>query len=193
MKQIVFATNNKNKLREVREILGEQIEILSLEEIGCHEDIPETSDTIEGNAKQKATYIADKYHVDCFADDTGLEIEALNGAPGVYSARYAGMERGAGHNRRKVLTEMKDKENRKADFHTAIYLVLNGKHHLFEGTIFGHITHSERGMGGFGYDSIFVPDGYDKTFAELGDDIKNIISHRAIAIHKLVKFLLQQK
>ena len=190
MKKIVFATNNKNKIREVREILDNQIEILSLEEIDCHEDIPETSDTIEGNSKQKATYIADKYHVDCFADDTGLEIEALNGAPGVYSARYAGLEKGAGHNRRKVLDEMKDKENRKARFRTAIYLIRNGKHHLFEGIINGSITYAERGLGGFGYDSIFVPEGYDKTFAELGDDVKNKISHRAIAIQKLVKFLL---
>lgn len=192
MKKIVFATNNAHKLQEVSEILEDKIQIMNLKNIHCDEDIPETSDTIEGNAYQKANYIYEHYHVDCFADDTGLEVEALNGAPGVYSARYAGPQHNSKDNIRKLLTDMQDIENRNAQFRTAIVLILDGKIHLFEGTIKGTIIRSERGSGGFGYDSVFVPDGFEKTFAELGEEIKNKISHRAIATKKLVKFLLHE-
>lgn len=193
MKSLVFATNNKHKLQEVSEILGEQIKILTLKDIQCEEEIPETSDTIQGNAHQKANYIYTKYQVDCFADDTGLEVEALDGAPGVYSARYAGTAHDSQANRQKLLNEMRDKENRNAQFRTAILLILDGKKHLFEGTVKGTITHTEKGADGFGYDSIFIPEGYDKTFAELGEEIKNKISHRAEAVKKLAKFLLTHK
>lgn len=192
MKKIVFATNNAHKLQEVSEILEDKIQIMNLKDIHCEEEIPETSDTIEGNAYQKANYIYEHYHVDCFADDTGLEVEALNGAPGVYSARYAGPQHNSKNNIRKLLTDMQDIENRNAQFRTAIVLILDGKMHLFEGTIKGTIIRSERGSGGFGYDSVFVPDGFEKTFAELGEEIKNKISHRAIATKKLVKFLLHE-
>lgn len=192
MKKIVFATNNAHKLQEVSEILEDKIQIMNLKDIHCEEEIPETSDTIEGNAYQKANYIYGHYHVDCFADDTGLEVEALNGAPGVYSARYAGPQHNSKDNIRKLLTDMQDIENRTAQFRTAIVLILDGKMHLFEGTIKGTIIRSERGSGGFGYDSVFVPDGFEKTFAELGEEIKNKISHRAIATKKLVKFLLHE-
>lgn len=192
MKKIVFATNNAHKLQEVSEILENKIQIMNLKDIHCEEEIPETSDTIEGNAYQKANYIYEHYHVDCFADDTGLEVEALNGAPGVYSARYAGPQHNSKDNIRKLLTDMQDIENRNAQFRTAIVLILDGKIHLFEGTIKGTIIRSERGSGGFGYDSVFVPDGFEKTFAELGEEIKNKISHRAIATKKLVKFLLHE-
>lgn len=193
MKSLVFATNNKHKLQEVSEILGEQIKILTLKDIQCEEEIPETSETIQGNAHQKANYIYTKYQVDCFADDTGLEVEALDGAPGVYSARYAGTAHDFQANRQKLLNEMRDKENRNAQFRTAILLILDGKKHLFEGTVKGTITHTEKGADGFGYDSIFIPEGYDKTFAELGEEIKNKISHRAEAVKKLAKFLLTHK
>ena len=192
MKKIVFATNNAHKLQEVSEILEDKIQIMNLKDIHCEEEIPETSDTIEGNAYQKANYIYEHYHVDCFADDTGLEVEALNGAPGVYSARYAGPQHNSKDNIRKLLSDMQDIENRNAQFRTAIVLILDGKMHLFEGTIKGTIIRSERGSGGFGYDSVFVPDGFEKTFAELGEEIKNKISHRAIATKKLVKFLLHE-
>jgi XTP/dITP diphosphohydrolase len=192
MKKIVFATNNAHKLQEVSEILEDKIQIMNLKDIHCEEEIPETSDTIEGNAYQKANYIYEHYHVDCFADDTGLEVEALNGAPGVYSARYAGPQHNSKDNIRKLLTDMQDIENRNAQFRTAIVLIIDGKMHLFEGTIKGTIIRSERGSGGFGYDSVFVPDGFEKTFAELGEQIKNKISHRAIATKKLVKFLLHE-
>ena len=192
MKKIVFATNNAHKLQEVSEILEDKIQIMNLKDIHCDEEIPETSDTIEGNAYQKANYIYEHYHVDCFADDTGLEVEALNGVPGVYSARYAGPQHNSKDNIRKLLTDMQDIENRNAQFRTAIVLILDGKIHLFEGTIKGTIIRSERGSGGFGYDSVFVPDGFEKTFAELGEEIKNKISHRAIATKKLVKFLLHE-
>ena len=192
MKKIVFATNNAHKLQEVSEILEDKIQIMNLKDIHCEEEIPETSDTIEGNAYQKANYIYEHYHVDCFADDTGLEVEALNGAPGVYSARYAGPQHNSKDNIRKLLSDMQDIENRNAQFRTSIVLILDGKMHLFEGTIKGTIIRSERGSGGFGYDSVFVPDGFEKTFAELGEEIKNKISHRAIATKKLVKFLLHE-
>lgn len=190
MKRLVFATNNAHKLEEVSAILGDKIELLSLKDIGCHTDIPETADTLEGNALLKSSYIFDNYHLDCFADDTGLEVEALHGAPGVYSARYAG---GEGHdaqaNMLKLLREMEGKENRKAQFRTAISLILDGKQYLFEGIIKGKIIREKRGDSGFGYDPIFVPEGYNQTFAELGNDIKNKISHRALAVNKLCDFL----
>ena len=189
-RKLVFATNNAHKLEEVAAILGEQIELLSLNDIGCHADIPETADTLEGNALQKSSFIFKNYGLDCFADDTGLEVEALNGAPGVYSARYAG---GEGHdsqaNMLKLLRELEGKENRKAQFRTAISLILDGKEYLFEGVIKGEITKEKRGDSGFGYDPVFKPEGYDKTFAELGNDIKNKISHRALAVQRLCEFL----
>lgn len=190
MNKLVFATNNAHKLEEVSAILGDKIELLSLKDIGCHTDIPETADTLEGNALLKSSYIFDNYHLDCFADDTGLEVEALDGAPGVYSARYA---EGEGHdaqaNMLKLLREMEGKENRKAQFRTAISLILDGKQYLFEGVIKGEIIKEKRGNSGFGYDPIFVPEGYSQTFAELGNDIKNKISHRALAVNKLCDFL----
>lgn len=190
MKRLVFATNNAHKLEEVSAILGDKIELLSLKDINCQTDIPETADTLEGNALLKSSYIFQNYHLDCFADDTGLEVEALDGAPGVYSARYA---RGEGHNAEanmlKLLHEMESKENRKAQFRTAISLILGGKEYLFEGIIKGEIIKEKRGDSGFGYDPVFVPEGYDQTFAELGNDIKNRISHRALAVNKLCDFL----
>lgn len=189
-RKLVFATNNAHKLEEVTAILGEHIELLSLNDIDCHTDIPETADTLEGNARLKSSFIFENYGMDCFADDTGLEVEALNGAPGVYSARYAG---GEGHdsqaNMRKLLHDLEGVENRKAQFRTAISLILGGKEYLFEGVVKGEIIKEKRGDSGFGYDPIFQPEGYDKTFAELGNDIKNTISHRARAVQKLCEFL----
>ena len=177
-------------MEEVTAILGNRIELLSLKDIHCHVDIPETADTLEGNALMKAQYIFENYQMDCFADDTGLEVEALNGAPGVYSARYA---EGEGHdaqaNMRKLLHELEGKENRKAQFRTAISLILDGKEYLFEGVIKGEIIQEKRGDSGFGYDPIFKPEGYQQTFAELGNEIKNKISHRALAVQKLCEFL----
>lgn len=189
--KIVFATNNLHKLSEIKEILKERFEVLSLEDIGCNVDIPETSDTIEGNALQKAMYVYDNFHIGCFADDTGLEVDALGGEPGVYSARYAG---GKGHdseaNMDKLLTKLGNNTNRKARFRTVIALVLeDGDPHLFEGIIQGEIIKTRKGKEGFGYDPIFKPIGYDKTFAQLGNEIKNTISHRAIAVKKLAAYL----
>lgn len=188
-KKLVFATNNLHKLTEIKAILGEQIEILSLNDINCHVDIPETADTLEGNAKMKAEYIYQHYHLDCFADDTGLEVKALNGAPGVFSARYAGEGHDSQANMKKLLEHLKGKTNREAQFRTAICLIENGEEHLFEGLVKGKIIEEKRGEAGFGYDPVFVPDGYDKTFAELGEDIKNQISHRARAVEKLCDYL----
>ena len=189
-RKLVFATNNAHKLEEVAAILGDKVELLSLNDIGCQTDIPETAETLEGNALLKSSYIYKNYHLDCFADDTGLEVEALNGAPGVYSARYAG---GEGHdaqaNMLKLLHELDGKGNRKAQFRTAISLILDGKEYLFEGVIKGEIIKEKRGDSGFGYDPVFMPEGYDRTFAELGNDIKNQISHRALAVQKLCEFL----
>ena len=189
-RKLVFATNNAHKLEEVAAILGDQVELLSLNDIGCQADIPETAETLEGNALLKSSYIYKNYHLDCFADDTGLEVETLKGAPGVYSARYAG---GEGHdaqaNMLKLLHELDGKENRKAQFRTAISLILDGKEYLFEGVIKGEIIKEKRGDSGFGYDPVFMPEGYDRTFAELGNDIKNQISHRALAVQKLCEFL----
>ena len=191
--KIVFATNNQHKLSEIRDILGESIEVLSLKDIGCDVDIPETGKTLEENALQKAQYIYDHYHLDCFADDTGLEVEALNGAPGVYSARYAG---GEGHdseaNMTKLLHELGENNNRKARFRTVIALIQQAHVHEFEGIVEGQIIRERRGGEGFGYDPIFQPDGYNMTFAELGTDIKNQISHRARATKKLADYLLKK-
>ena len=188
-KKLVFATNNLHKLTEIKAILGEQIEILSLNDINCHVDIPETADTLEGNAKMKAEYIYNHYHLDCFADDTGLEVKALNGAPGIYSARYAGEGHDSQANMKKLLENLKGITNREAQFRTAICLIEGGEEHLFEGLVKGKIIEEKRGEAGFGYDPVFVPDGYDQTFAELGEDIKNQISHRARAVEKLCDYL----
>lgn len=190
--KLVFATNNKHKLDEVRKITSHHpVEIVSLAEINCFDDIPETADTLEGNAFQKAHYIQEKFGLNCFADDTGLEVEALNNAPGVYSARYAGPGHDSEANMKKLLHEMEGMENRKARFRTVIALVWNGKTYTFDGIVNGTITTTKRGENGFGYDPIFIPEGYDQTFAELGDNIKNQISHRAKAVEKLDEFLTQ--
>ena len=187
--KLVFASNNKNKIQEIQALVPNTIQIISLEDIGCTEDIPETADTIEGNAILKANYVTEKYGYDCFADDTGLEVEALNGAPGVYSARYAGEQKDANDNMDKLLSELKDKSNRKANFKTVIALNLNGKQNLFTGIINGKIIEEKIGTNGFGYDPIFVADGFDKTFAELSMEEKSTISHRGIAVKELILFL----
>jgi XTP/dITP diphosphohydrolase len=206
--KIVFATNNQHKLDEIRSILGDKIEVLSLKDIGCDVDIPETGQTLEENALQKAQYIYDHYHMSVFADDTGLEVEALNGAPGIYSARYASMVDGSSvshdseANMACLLKELGENNNRKARFRTVIALILKKdicpcgctsvkEIHQFEGIVEGEIIRERRGGEGFGYDPIFQPDGYDKTFAELGMGIKNHISHRARAVQKLAEFLLK--
>lgn len=187
--KLVFATHNKHKLEEVRAILPQEIELISLEDINCQEDIPETAETLEGNAMQKALFVKERYGYDCFADDTGLEVEALNNAPGVYSARYAGEEQDAKANMNKLIRELEGKENRNARFRTVIALLLDGKEYLFDGVINGIIIDEEKGNAGFGYDPIFIPSGYDLTFAEMGNEIKNNISHRALAVRKLAEFL----
>ena len=198
--RIVFATNNNHKLSEIRSILGDSIEVLSLKDISCDVDIPETGTTLEENALQKAQYVYDHYHIDCFADDTGLEVDALNGAPGVYSARYAGDGHDSEANMTKLLKELGENNNRKARFRTVIALIQKKnvcpcgctsikEIHQFEGIVEGEIIRERRGGEGFGYDPIFQPDGYDKTFAELGMNIKNHISHRARAVAKLCEFL----
>ena len=186
--KLVFASNNKNKIQEIQALVPNTIQIVSLEEIGCFEDIPETAVTIEGNAILKANYVTEKYGYDCFADDTGLEVEALNGAPGVYSARYAGEQKDANDNMDKLLFELKDKTNRKANFKTVIALNLNGKQNLFSGIIHGKIIEEKIGTNGFGYDPIFVADGYEKTFAELSMEEKSTISHRGIAVKQLIEY-----
>lgn len=186
---LVFASNNKNKIREIQSILPETIKILSLEEIGCHEEIPETADTIEGNAILKANYVTERYGYDCFADDTGLEVHALNGEPGVYSARYAGEQRDANDNMNKLLASLHDKEDRSAQFKTVIALNLKGSQHLFTGIAKGEIVFEKSGNHGFGYDPIFQPENYTETFAELSSDVKNKISHRAKATQQLIDYL----
>ena len=176
--KLVFATNNPHKLQEVSSILKGKVDIISLDDVHCHEEIPETADTLEGNALLKADYIHKHYHLNCFADDTGLEIEALNNEPGVYSARYAGAEKNPEANMLKVLQQLKNQSNRKARFRTVITLIMDGKTYLFEGIINGTITKDKQGNAGFGYDPIFMPEGYEHTFAELGEEVKNKISHR---------------
>lgn len=189
MLELVFATNNNHKLEEVRDIVSGKVKIHSLAEIGCHEDIPETADTLEGNALLKARYVKEKFGYDCFADDTGLEVEALGNAPGVYSARYAGEAHDAEANMAKLLHELEGEENRKARFRTVIALLMDGEQHLFEGVIKGAIIKERRGREGFGYDPVFMPEGYTRTFAEMGPDEKNGISHRALAVKGLTTFL----
>ncbi|MEL6924467.1 MAG: non-canonical purine NTP diphosphatase [Bacteroidota bacterium] len=187
--QLIFATSNPNKIREANEILGDFMHIVSNKDIGCHEDIPETADTFEGNALQKARYLSDHYKVNCFSEDTGLEITALDGAPGVITARYSGPERDANANMDLVLRQLEGKADRSAQFRTAIALIIDGEENVFEGIVKGRIAFAKSGMGGFGYDPIFIPDGYDQTFAELDKDIKNLISHRARAMDKLRNYL----
>jgi XTP/dITP diphosphohydrolase len=191
MKKFVFATNNAHKLEEVSAILKDKVELLSMKDINCTVDIPETADTLEGNALIKARFIFENYHSNCFADDTGLEVEALDGAPGVYSARYAGDAHNSEANMKKLLHDLEGAENRKAQFRTVFALIIDGKEHLFEGIVKGEIIRHRRGNSGFGYDPIFVPEGYTQTFAEMGNELKNKISHRALATNKLCKFLLK--
>lgn len=202
--KIVFATNNQHKLQEIRDILGSEFEIVSLKDIGCDVDIPETGNTLEENAMQKAQYVYDHYNLSCFADDTGLEVEALNGEPGVHSARYAeGTDHDSEANMAKLLRNLEGKDNRKARFRTVIALIQKQdvcpcgctsikKVNRFEGIVDGSIATEKHGTAGFGYDSIFVPEGYDKSFAELGESIKNGISHRARAVAKLAEYLKQK-
>ncbi len=187
--QLVFASNNKNKIIEIQNMLPETIAILSLEDIGCFEEIPETAHTIEGNAILKANYVSEKYGYDCFADDTGLEVTALDGEPGVYSARYAGDQRNANDNMDKLLLNLKDKSNRNAQFKTVITLNLKGQQYLFTGIAKGEITFEKSGSQGFGYDPIFRPEQYSETFAQLSLEIKNKISHRGKATSQLIAFL----
>ncbi len=187
--KLVFASNNKNKIKEIQLLLPASIQILSLEDIGCTEEIAETAATIEGNAQIKANYVTEKYGYDCFADDSGLEVDALNGEPGVFSARYAGEPKNDENNIDKLLANLKDIENKKANFKTVICLNLQGNQHLFTGIINGQIIDKRVGTNGFGYDPIFVADGYSKTFAELTLDEKANISHRGIAVKKLIEFL----
>jgi XTP/dITP diphosphohydrolase len=190
MNKLVFATNNAHKLSEIKAILGNDMEILSLADINCFDDIPETADTLEGNALQKARYIYEKYGCNCFADDTGLEVTALNGAPGVHTARYAYPDRhDPKANTLKLLSELEGVADRTAQFKTVIALILDGEEHLFEGVVKGIIPTEERGTEGFGYDPVFAPIELGKTFAEVGPDVKNAVSHRARAVQQLVKFL----
>lgn len=187
--KIVFATGNSNKVNEIQQLIPQEIELLSLNDIYCAEDIPETQPTIEGNASQKAFYVYTNYHVNCFADDTGLEVEALDGRPGVLSARYAGESKNAEDNMNKILAELKGVSNRNARFKTVISLVMDGKEVQFEGIMNGVILNEKRGDHGFGYDPIFVPNGFDRSFAEMDIAEKNKISHRALAVNKLVEYL----
>ena len=187
--KLVFATNNQHKLTEVQKMLGSNFELLSLSEIGCDEDIPETNPTLEENASQKAWYIFNKYGVNCFADDTGLEVEAINMEPGVYSARYAGPQRNAGDNMEKLLSVLNKIKNRKARFRTVISLIIDGEETRFEGIVDGEILKERKGEEGFGYDPIFKPDGYDFSFAEMNLAVKNTISHRGRAVEQLISYL----
>lgn len=187
--KLVFATNNLNKLAEVQKMLPSSIELLSLKDINCFDDIEETATTLEGNAQVKANHITEKFGYNCFADDTGLEVDTLNGEPGVYSARYAGEPTNAENNMQKLLTELNNKTNRNAQFRTSICLNLDGKQFLFDGICKGNILTSKQGEQGFGYDPIFQPEGYNKSFAEMTSEEKNKISHRGLAIQQLVAFL----
>ncbi|WP_396188942.1 non-canonical purine NTP diphosphatase [Flavobacterium sp.] len=187
--KLVFASNNKNKIAEIQQLIGDKFEIVSLQDIGCTEDIPETAETIEGNAILKAQYVYDKYGLSCFADDTGLEIDALEGEPGVYSARYAGEQKNADDNMALVLQKLEHQTNRSAQFKTVIALNFGSEHFLFEGIVKGIITPVKRGNEGFGYDPIFQPEGFDVTFAEMSMQQKSTISHRGKAVEKLINFL----
>lgn len=192
MKSLCFATNNLHKLEEIRALLGPFFQLKSLEDIGCDEELPETQDTIAGNSLQKAKYVYDQFGVECFADDTGLEVEALNNAPGVFSARYAGEHKSNEDNIRLLLSNLDGIQNRKARFRSVITLVESDSVNTFEGIVNGTILQKKRGEKGFGYDSVFLPDGFDKTFAEMDLHEKNKISHRAIAVEKLIKFLKEK-
>lgn len=185
---LIFATNNAHKLDEVRSILGSRFTIKSLKDIGCDADIPETADTLEGNALMKARFLYEKYGVDCFADDTGLEVTALGGAPGVHTARYAG-NHDSEANMNKLLKELEKKSDRSAQFRTVIALIIEGNEFLFEGIVKGSIAKEKAGDGGFGYDPIFIPEGFSQTFSQMGNDSKNHISHRALAVEKLYNYL----
>ena len=187
--KLVFATNNKHKLQEVRDIVGDGVEVLSLNDIGCFDDIPETADTLQGNALIKARHIYEKYGFDCFADDTGLEVEALDGAPGVYSARYAGEECDSEANMQKLLENLTGKSNRNAQFRTVIALIVKGDEKLFNGIVKGTITTRKMGDSGFGYDPVFVPEGYSESFAQMSGEMKNSISHRFRATRELSDYL----
>ena len=187
--KLVFATNNKHKLQEVRDIVGDKVEVLSLADIGCYDDIPETADTLQGNALIKARYIYEKYGLDCFADDTGLEVESLDGAPGVYSARYAGEECDSEANMRKLLENLTGKTNRNAQFRTVIALIINGEEMLFNGIVKGVIATEKKGDSGFGYDPIFVPEGHSASFAQMSSEMKNSMSHRFRATQQLSDYL----
>lgn len=187
--KLVFASNNKNKIAEIKKLLPNTIQLLSLADIGCHEDIAETANTIEGNAQLKANYVKKHYHYNCFADDTGLEVEALNGAPGVFSARYAGEHKNDTDNIKKLLLNLSETKNRKAQFKTVISLCLDNQEFNFTGICKGEITTQPAGIKGFGYDPIFTPEGYQETFAEMPQDEKNKISHRGKALQKLLAFL----
>lgn len=187
--QLVFATNNLNKLKEVKALIPDHIKLLSLEDIGCFEDIPETQNTIEGNAIQKATYVKEIYGYDCFADDTGLEVKALNGAPGVYSARFAGEQRNSEDNTNKLLNSLQEETDRTAQFKTVIALIINNKTHTFTGICEGEITKTRSGNKGFGYDPVFKPNGYQQTFSEMDLALKNTIGHRGKAISSLIDYL----
>lgn len=189
MKELVFATNNAHKLFEVSHLLKDDYKVLGLKDIRCTEDIPETSPTLEGNASLKSRHVFENYQLNCFADDTGLEIDALHGKPGVYSARYAGKHHDFEANLQKVLFELQGVENRKARFRTVISLILDGKEYFFEGIVHGVITKEKHGQEGFGYDPVFLPDGYGQTFAEMDINLKNEISHRGLAVKKLIDFL----
>jgi XTP/dITP diphosphohydrolase len=189
MQTLIFATNNNHKLREVSPLLQNVFDIKGLDAVGCTDDIPETADTLEGNALQKARYVAQKYGVNCFADDTGLEVEALDNRPGVYSARYAGPQRDANDNMELLLSELEGQSNRRARFRTVIALIIDGNEHLFEGVVEGEIMHTKTGKGGFGYDPIFKAQGFDVSFAEMTLEQKNKVSHRAKATRKLIEFL----
>lgn len=187
--KLVFATNNKHKLEEVRSILGDRVEVLSLNDINCHDDIPETAETLQGNALIKARYIYNKYGIDCFADDTGLEVDALNREPGVYSARYAGEQHCSEDNMNKLLQNLTGKTNRNAQFRTVIALIINGEETLFDGIVKGTISKEKTGDSGFGYDPIFVPEGHTESFAQMDSKQKNKISHRYRAVVKLCDYL----
>jgi XTP/dITP diphosphohydrolase len=189
MKQLVFATSNPHKIKEVNELLGGSLPVIGMDAIGCLEELPETQDTLKGNALQKARYLKDQYGADCFSEDTGLEIDALNGAPGVYTARYAGPEKSTTANMEKVLAEMEGITSRGAQFRTVIALLSDGEEHLFEGIARGYIATHATGSKGFGYDPIFIPEGYDRSFAEIDAAEKNEISHRGKAVRKLIGFL----
>ena len=187
--KIVFATNNPNKLAEIKALVPDSIEIISLKEIGCYDELPETRDTLEGNALQKAEYVVNKYQIPCFSDDTGLLVDALNGEPGVYSARYAGLENSSEKNMNKLLKNLEGQTNRSASFKTVVALILNGQNHIFNGSVVGEITVEKQGLDGFGYDPIFIPENGKLTFAEMSKEAKGKISHRGRAVRKLITFL----